>query len=58
MELETLRTYLLRKRGAAEDFPNGPTSRLQEKAGFLSSITFFVLYTGMEHKGGRNERQP
>ncbi len=26
-------------------FPKGPTFQLQEKAGFLSSIIFFVLYT-------------
>ena len=27
-------------------FPNGPTPRLQEKAGFLFLNHFFVLYTG------------
>ncbi len=26
-------------------FQNWPTSQLQEKAGFLFTITFFVLYT-------------
>ena len=33
-------------------FPNWPTSQLQEKAGFLFTITFFVLYTEVEYETG------
>ena len=32
------------KTSGASFFPKRPTSQLQEKAGFLSSITFFVLF--------------